>query len=30
MLDDEGDGLDAGDLADAGGKLLGGLLKKRK
>lgn len=30
LLDDEGDGLDAGDLADAGKKLLGGLLRKQK
>lgn len=30
LLDDEGDGLDAGDLADAGKKFLGGLLRKRK
>ena len=30
LLDDEGDGLDAGDLADAGKKLLGGFLGGRK
>lgn len=30
LLDDEGDGLDAGDLADAGKKFLGGLMGKRK
>jgi len=30
LLDDEGDGLDAGDLADAGKKLLGGFLGRRK
>jgi len=29
LLDDEGDGLDAGDIADAGKKLLGGFLKNR-
>ena len=29
LLDDEGDGLDAGDIADAGKKLLGGFLKDR-
>ena len=29
LLDDEGDGLDAGDLADAGKKFLGGFLGKR-
>jgi hypothetical protein len=30
LLDDEGDGLDAGDLADAGKKFLGGLMRGRK
>jgi hypothetical protein len=30
LLDDEGDGLDAGDLADAGTKLLGGFFGRRK
>ena len=30
LLDDEGDGLDAGDLADAGKKLFGGLFRKQK
>jgi hypothetical protein len=30
LLDDEGDGLDAGDVADAGKRLLGGLMGKRK
>jgi len=30
LLDDEGDGLDAGDLADAGKKLLGGLMGRKK
>ena len=30
LLDDEGDGLDAGDLADAGKKLLGGFMKRRQ
>ncbi len=30
LLDDEGDGVDAGDLADAGKKLLGGFLGGRK
>ena len=30
LLDDEGDGLDAGDLADAGKKFLGGLMGRRK
>jgi hypothetical protein len=30
LLDREGDGLDAGDLADAGKKLLGGFLRGRK
>jgi hypothetical protein len=30
LLDDEGDGLDAGDLADAGKKFLGGFLRGRK
>ena len=29
LLDDEGDGLDAGDIANAGKKLLGGFLKNR-
>jgi hypothetical protein len=29
LLDDEGDGLDAGDIADAGKKLLGGFLGKK-
>jgi hypothetical protein len=29
LLDDEGDGLDAGDIADAGKKFLGGFLKDR-
>jgi hypothetical protein len=29
LLDDEGDGLDAGDVADAGSKLRGGLFRKR-
>lgn len=29
LLDDEGDGLDVGDVADAGSKFLGGLFKKR-
>jgi hypothetical protein len=30
LLDDEGDGLDAGDVADAGKRLLGGLMGRRK
>ena len=30
LLDDEGDGLDAGDLADAGKKLLGGFMRGKK
>jgi hypothetical protein len=29
LLDDEGDGLDAGDIADAGKKFLGGFLRKK-
>jgi hypothetical protein len=28
LLDDEGDGLDAGDIADVGKGLLGGFLKR--
>jgi hypothetical protein len=30
LLDDEGDGLDAGDVADAGKKLLGGFLGRKR
>jgi hypothetical protein len=30
LLDDEGDGLDAGDIADAGKKFLGGFLGGRE
>jgi hypothetical protein len=30
LLDDEGDGLDAGDLADAGKKFLGGFFGRKK